>query len=120
MAGQPRLTQALHPTHLVESTWRGLLYLLKALLRRVQGPSLMTREGSCFSSSSRITFSVSSKFHGFTFLGFSIPRVRPNSTKSIRWVFSPRRVYPVAGCSCWPVMPVVRLSKMIVFVWLLL
>src|SRR3972149_8083670 len=100
MAGGPRLTQAVHPIHLVESTERGLLYFLIALRRSAQGPSLITREGSSFSSSSLITFSVSSKFHGFSFLGFSIPRARANSTKSIRRAFSPRIVYPVAGCSC--------------------
>src|SRR4030043_2410127 len=119
MAGQPKLTQALHPIHLVESTWRGLLYFLNALRSSTQGPSLMIREGSSFSSSSLFTFSVSSRFHGFTFLGVSIPRTRPNSTKSIRWAFSPRMVYPVAGCSCWPVIPVVRLSEMIIVVYLL-
>src|SRR4030067_1035755 len=99
MAGQPKLTQALHPIHLVESTWRGLLYFLKALRSRTQGPSLMIREGSSFSSSSLITFSVSSRFHGFTFLGFSIPRTRPNSTKSIRWAFSPQGFGHAMGTS---------------------
>src|SRR4030042_4663574 len=91
-AGQPRLTQLLQPIHFVESIWRGLLYFLKALRRRMQGPSLMTREGSSLSNSSLITRSVSSRCHGFTFLGFSIPRVRPSSNKSIRWAVSPHLV----------------------------
>src|SRR5512139_4004884 len=114
MAGQPRLTQVLQPMHLVESTIRGLLYFLNSLRRRTHGPWVTIKDGESFSTSSLITFSVSSKLQGFTLLIFSTPNTSPSRTKSILCVFSPRIVYPVPGCSCEPVMPVVRLSRRII------
>src|SRR4030042_112167 len=83
MAGHPRFTHALQPMHLEESIVRGLLYCLNSLLMRIHGPVVMMRDGASFSISSLITFSVSSMFHGLTFLTRSIPRVFPSSTKSI-------------------------------------